>query len=189
MPSARLAALTLALALLLSLAGLAVLWCALSLAFSLYLALMVRWSESCRDDLLMDRLLQVVRQRQQQQQLQRQQRQAIGWTLVDLDGRRLWLEASRLEGFVRRCRQELELSAPCTLAELRRHWRRGSLRWHPDRGGDPQVWLRRLRAYEALCQLSGDPRASQLLRTIPPPLPAGSRRRLLGLRQRLRPGR
>jgi hypothetical protein len=176
-PMALPAALTLAFSLLLSLAGLVLLWGLLSAAFHLYLLLMVRLSESCRDALSSDRILEAARQRQQT--LQRRQRQALGWSLVDLDGRRRWLEASQLEPFARRCRQELELPAPCGLAELRRHWRRGSLRWHPDRGGDPQAWLRRLRAYEALCQLSGDRRASLLLRPVSQALPAVRRRRLL----------
>jgi hypothetical protein len=177
MPSARLAALTLALSLLLSIVGMVLLWGLLTAAFSLYLSLMVRLSESCRDGWTSDRILEAARLRQQA--VQRRQRQALGWTLVDLDGRCCWLEASQLDPFVRRCRQELELGAPCGLAELRRHWRRGSLRWHPDRGGDPQAWLRRLRAYEALRQLSGDPRASLLLRPRSRALPAVPRRRLL----------
>lgn len=50
-----------------------------------------------------------------------------------------------------RCCAELGLSDPC------------SLRWHPDQGGDPTAWLRRLRAYAALCQLNRDASARQLL--------------------------
>lgn len=179
---------TLAFALLLSLAGLALLWCGLAAGLSLYLALLDRWSEACRDSLASERMLQAAQQHQRQLEQQRRQRererrQQRGWTLVDPDGRRRWLDVTELEGFARLCRQELGLAAACGLRELRRHWRRRSLEWHPDRGGDPQAWLRRLRAYEALCQLAGDPR----LRLQPPALmlPAPLRRGGLFRRKRL----
>lgn len=45
---------------------------------------------------------------------------------------------------------------------MRQHWRRSSLRWHPDHGGDPDQWLRKQRAYDALRQLGGDTLASRL---------------------------
>jgi hypothetical protein len=54
-------------------------------------------------------------------------------------------------------------------------WRRSSLRWHPDQGGDHAAWLRRLRAYEALRQLGRDGSARQLVQALPPPLPAARR--------------
>ena len=80
-----------------------------------------------------------------QQQLQRS-----ALRLHDLDGRPLLLSEEELEGFQRRCLAELELPGPRSWAEIRRHWRRQSLIWHPDRGGDRLRWLRRQCAYEAL---------------------------------------
>ncbi len=161
-------------ALLLSLLGLAALWGMLRAGLALSLLLMDRWSQNCRDAIASERLQQ--QGQRQQQALNQQRRRRRGWSVVDLDGRTLALEASQLEPFAKLCRAELGLSGPCSVSELRRHWRRSSLRWHPDQGGDNAAWLRRLRAYEALRQLSRDASARQLVRTLPPPLPAVSRR-------------
>jgi hypothetical protein len=160
-------------ALLFSLLGLAALWGLLRAGLALYLLLMERWSQNCRDAITSERLQE--QGQRQQQALNRQRRRRHGWSLVDLDGRRLALEATELEPFARRCRAELGLSGPCSLSELRRHWRRSSLRWHPDQGGDHAAWLRRLRAYEALRQLGRDGSARQLVQALPPPLPAARR--------------
>lgn len=162
--------LTVVSALLLSLVGLAALWGLLGAGLHLYMVLMDRFSQSCRDSLASERLRQQAQHLQHRLQQQRQQR--LGWSLVDLDGRRLSLAFDQLDAFTQRCRSELGLQAPCSSQELRRHWRRSSMRWHPDQGGDPQAWLRRLRAYEALRQLEQDSRARQLLRPPPTALPA-----------------
>jgi len=149
--------------------GLTALWGLLSGGLSLSLHLLERWTQTCRDAITSERLQALGQRRQQALNRQRQRRR--GWSVVDLDGRTLALDASELETFVRRCRAELGLSGPCSLSELRRHWRRSSLRWHPDQGGDSETWLRRLRAYEALCQLGRDASARQLVKAMPPPLP------------------
>jgi hypothetical protein len=161
-------------ALLLSLLGLAALWGLLRAGLALYLLLMDRWSQNCRDAITSERLQE--QGQRHQQALNQQRRRRRGWSLVDLDGRTLALEAKELEPFARRCRAELGLSGPCSVSELRRHWRRSSLRWHPDQGGDNAAWLRRLRAYEALRQLGRDASARQLVQALPPPLPAVRRR-------------
>lgn len=160
-------------ALLFSLLGLAALWGLLRAGLALYLLLMERWSQNCRDAITSERLHE--QSQRQQQALNQQRRRRRGWSLVDLDGRTLALEAKELEPFARRCRAELGLSGPCSVSELRRHWRRSSLRWHPDQGGDHAAWLRRLRAYEALRQLGRDGSARQLVQALPPPLPAARR--------------
>jgi hypothetical protein len=160
-------------ALLFSLLGLAALWGLLRAGLALYLLLMERWSQNCRDAITSERLQE--QGQRQQQALNQQRRRRRGWSLVDLDGRTLALEAKELEPFARRCRAELGLSGPCSVSELRRHWRRSSLRWHPDQGGDHAAWLRRLRAYEALRQLGRDGSARQLVQALPPPLPAARR--------------
>lgn len=163
-------------ALLLSLLGLAALRGLLGGGLSLCLHLLEHWTQSCRDAITSERLQAQGQRRQQALSRQRQRRR--GWWLADLNGRRVWLELNQLEPFSQRCRAELGLSTPCSFSELRRHWRRSSLRWHPDQGGDTAAWLRRLRAYEALCQLSRDASARQLVRALPPPLPAASRLRV-----------
>lgn len=70
--------------------------------------------------------------------------------VVDLDGQVCWLLPEELRAFQRSCWAELELAEGSTWAVVRRHWRRSSLRWHPDHGGDSAIWLRKQRAYEAL---------------------------------------
>ena len=95
--------------------------------------------------------------------------------VVDLDGQVCWLLPEELRAFQRSCWAELELAEGSTWALVRRHWRRSSLRWHPDHGGDPLVWLRKQRAYEAL------KRARSQAKDMPPrqaqPKQLGGRRR------------
>lgn len=155
-------------ALLLTVVGLALLWLSVSGAMKLVMLLLDRATQACRDTIMIERLHDHAQARQSSLNAARQKRQ--GWSLTDLDGQRRWLERSQLAGFTRSCRLELELSDPCSWSELRRHWRRSSLRWHPDHGGDPANWLRKQRAYDALRQLSRDASASPLARTVQPAL-------------------
>jgi hypothetical protein len=101
-----------------------------------------------------DQLLQQVRWRelelQREQQAARQRRQQPAVAVVDLEGNRRRLSLDDVATFRRRCFEELELPEGCDWAAVRRFWRRGTLHWHPDRGGDPAQWLRKRRAYEAL---------------------------------------
>ncbi len=163
--------------LVLSLLGLAALWWIINLGISLTMALLDRATAYCRDGLAVERIRLQAREHQRllDAMARQRRRQHQGWCLVDLDGRKRWLERDQLEGFARSCWLELGLAAPCSPSELRRHWRRGSLRWHPDQGGDPEAWLRRLRAYEALRQLGRDASARTLVRAQPPPLPSARR--------------
>jgi len=104
-----------------------------------------------------DQLLRRVRWREQELQLeqlavrQRRQRQVIA--VVDLEGSRRRLSLEEVAPFRRHCCDELGLPEISDWPSVRRFWRRGSLHWHPDRGGDPALWLRKRRAYEALDQL------------------------------------
>ena len=160
--------------LLFTLVGLAALWLGISLAISLTLALMDRATQYCRDGLAVDRIHSQAREHQHRLNTLRRRRQ--GWCFTNLDGRKQWFERDQLEVFARSCWLELGLSGPCSLSELRRHWRRSILRWHPDHGGDNAAWLGRLRAYEALRQLGRDAGARQLVQAMPAPLPAVRRR-------------
>ena len=45
---------------------------------------------------------------------------------------------------------ELGLPPGSSWSEIRDHWRRQVVRWHPDRGGDLQLWHQRLAAYRLL---------------------------------------
>jgi hypothetical protein len=47
------------------------------------------------------------------------------------------------------CR-ELGVDPGSSWASIRNAWRRGLLQWHPDAGGDPEHWHRRLAAYSLL---------------------------------------
>ncbi|MBD2549763.1 hypothetical protein H6G65_09235 [Microcystis elabens FACHB-917] len=141
---------------------------------SAYLALMDRLTQASRDCIASERFQQ--RAQEQQRTLTEALRRQRGWSITDLDGQRRWLELTQLASFQQSCYGELELQQGCSWAELRRHWRRNSLRWHPDHGGDPNQWLRKQRAYDALRQLGGDTLASRLVRggasrrsLLPPP--------------------
>jgi len=170
-------------AFLITVIGLAALWLLISVGLDLVLALIDRATQSCRDELAVERIQRQAQAHQHNLQAARQKRQ--GWSLTDLDGQRRWLERSQLNGFTRLCRQELGLSQACSLGELRRHWRRSSLHWHPDHGGDPANWLRKQRAYEALRQLGRDPAASGLDRPLPPVLQRAMGRSSLRTRWRI----
>jgi len=95
--------------------------------------------------------------------------------VVDLEGEVCWLLPEELRAFQRNCWAELELAEGSAWSVVRQHWRRSSLRWHPDHGGDPLVWLRKQRAYEAL------KRARSKAKETPPrqaqPRQLGGRRR------------
>lgn len=86
--------------------------------------------------------------------------------LTDLNGKPLLLEEGQIPAFHRLCCRELGLPAGSGWTQIRSHWRRQSLRWHPDHGGDVDIWLRKNRAYEALRSLQ-----SQRRPWLPPPLP------------------
>jgi len=108
--------------------------------------------ERSRAEVLGDRILGMAALREEALHRARQERlrQQLAIRLHDLDGRPLLLMQEEVAAFRRRCLSELELSDTASWGEVRRHWRRSSLRWHPDRGGDRRQWLRKQRAYESL---------------------------------------
>ncbi|MFM8276233.1 MAG: hypothetical protein ACKN89_04425 [Cyanobium sp.] len=146
-----------ALLLALAIAALALLllWAVAALGWWLLGAVFDPLLERSREDLTRQRILQtaLLREQAREQLSLLRQRQRSALRLYDLDGRPLLLLEDELEAFQQRCLAELELPAPCAWPEIRRHWRRQSLIWHPDRGGDRLRWLRRQRAYEALKDL------------------------------------
>lgn len=110
--------------------------------------------QSLQERLHGDLLLRQVRWREQEllleQEAARRRRHQPVVAVVDLEGSRRRLSLEEVAAFRRRCCAELELPEGCDWTSVRRFWRRGSLQWHPDRGGDPAQWLRKRRAYEAL---------------------------------------
>jgi hypothetical protein len=71
---------------------------------------------------------------------------------TDLNGQPVYLTLVEQGLFRRECLMCMGL-APVerpTKKQVRSHWRKNVIRWHPDQGGDGQQWLVRLRAYEAL---------------------------------------
>jgi hypothetical protein len=106
--------------------------------------------ESSRMSVQQERILRhhelLERHRQERARQLARQRHRV----VDLNGQVCWLLPDELRGFLRSCWVELELAEGSAWSVVRQHWRRSSLRWHPDHGGDPVVWLRKQRAYEAL---------------------------------------
>jgi len=105
---------------------------------------------------LQTRRVQQHHQQLEQALLQRQQwtsERALQRSVVGLDGKRRLLARHEWDGFLSRCLQELELEEELpnlSWEQVRQHWRRQSLIWHPDRGGAVAAWLRKQRAYEGL---------------------------------------
>jgi hypothetical protein len=131
-----------------------------ALLLGLWALIMGGWWLALR---LIDPLLERSRTSVQQERILRhhqaleRQRQALArdrdrqrLQVVDLDGQVCWLLPEQIPAFHRRCWAELGLPEGSPWPVVRQHWRRSSLRWHPDHGGDPALWLRKQRAYGAL---------------------------------------
>lgn len=74
------------------------------------------------------------------------------YRFTDLNGQTVYLTVAEQKIFKTECIISLGLALvePFTKAEVRNHWRKNVINWHPDQGGDVDQWLVRLRAYEAL---------------------------------------
>ena len=105
-----------------------------------------------------ERILRGLAAWQQQRQLLAQHRSRQRRLVVDLDGQHCWMLPEEIQSFHQCCWAELGLAASSPWPLVRRQWRRSSLRWHPDHGGDPATWLRKQRAYEALKNAVSQPR-------------------------------
>ncbi len=80
-----------------------------------------------------------------QERLQRESKR-----FVTPDGRTVSLDLEGQRRLLWCCLEELELPNNASWKEIKRGWRKQVLHWHPDRGGDPETWLIKLRSYEAL---------------------------------------
>jgi len=128
---------------------LVVLWVVLDRALWLSMRMFDPLLERSRHALEQERILRQLAARQLLQ-AQAQAREQQRTRVVDLDGRQRWLLPEELRVFQGRCWAELGLATGTPWPMVRRQWRRRSLAWHPDQGGDPADWLRKQRAYEAL---------------------------------------
>ena len=157
-------------------AVLAGLWLLILAAWWLTLRLLDPLLERSRDALQRERIQRRIQDWERHRQGLLRQREARLQRVVDLDGEVRWLSPEQMQGFLRCCWSELELAEGSRWSLVRQQWRRRSLRWHPDHGGDTALWLRKQRAYEALRLLQNRPR-DWLPAPLPPLLSARRARR------------
>lgn len=69
---------------------------------------------------------------------------------VTPEGRTVTLDLEGQRQLIWRCLDELGLPNTASWLEIKSGWRKQVFKWHPDRGGDPEIWLVKLRSYEAL---------------------------------------
>ncbi len=72
---------------------------------------------------------------------------------VTPSGQTVLLDSLEQLSLKRNCLEELHLNPNANWPAIKKAWRRQALIYHPDRGGDQGIWLRKLRAYEALEQM------------------------------------
>jgi len=133
------------------------LWVLILAGWWLTLRLIDPLLERSRTAVQQERILRHHQAIAQQRQAMARQRERQRRRVVDLDGQVRWLLPEEIQAFQRRCWSELELAEGSSWAVVRQHWRRNSLRWHPDHGGDPAIWLRKQRAYGALDSARAQP--------------------------------
>jgi len=157
-------------------AVLAALWLLILAGLWLTLRLLDPLLERSRDALRRARIQRRHQDWERHRQALAQQRESQLQRVVDLDGQVRWLQPEQMRAFLRRCWSELELAEGSGWGQVRRQWRRTSLRWHPDHGGDPATWLRKQRAYEALKNAREQTGLLRSPRAEPPRISARSRR-------------
>ena len=122
-------------------------------AWKVFLAIAARSIDSVRDRGQVDkvvvnhnRLLYLIAQERKRKITEQKDR------FTDLNGQTVYLTVTEQKIFKTECIISLGLALvkPFTKAEVRNHWRKNVMNWHPDQGGDVDQWLVRLRAYEAL---------------------------------------
>jgi len=125
-------------------------------AWRIFLALAARSIDSVRDRGQVDqvvvnhnRLLFLIEQERKRKVTEQKYR------FTDLNGQAVYLTLVEQGLFRRECLMCLGLAAAerPKKKQVRNHWRKNVIRWHPDQGGDGQQWLVRLRAYEALMEM------------------------------------
>jgi hypothetical protein len=118
-----------------------------------------RLLESARDVIKQEHINKLQDLREQQQRKLREElasAKARGTTrrrFVTPAGKTVDLDILEQHSLRRNCLEELNLNPDANWSSIKKAWRRQALVCHPDRGGDQDVWLRKLRAYEALEQM------------------------------------
>ena len=115
--------------------------------------------EQARDGVKTENVRRILGQQQHQreawrlQQRAAQERQGPTKRMVTPEGTTVVLDLPGQRQLIWSCCAELDLPPSSTWKEIKKGWRKQVFKWHPDRGGDPETWLRKLRSYEALEQL------------------------------------
>ena len=122
-------------------------------AWQAFLALASKTIDGVRDRGQVDqvaanynRLLYLIEQERKRKEAEQKAR------FTDLNGQPVYLTLVEQVFFRRECLVTLGLvpAEKPKKKQVRSHWRKNVIRWHPDQGGDGDQWLVRLRAYEAL---------------------------------------
>lgn len=173
-------------ALLGTIALLLALWALFLVGWWLALRLIDPLLERSRASLQQERILRHHQALERQRLALERQRADQRRRVVDLDGQPQWLSPTAYQAFQQRCWAELGLAAGSPWPVVRQHWRRSSLSWHPDHGGDGALWLRKQRAYEALKRARAH--GQGLVASLVLPAQLVGRRRFRPWRRRSRPG-
>lgn len=160
------------------------LWLSILAGWWLTLRLLDPLLERSRDALRTERILRRHQDWERHRQTLALQSDSPLQRVVDLDGQVRWLSAEQMRSFLRLCWSELELPEGSGWSLVRQQWRRSSLRWHPDHGGDPAIWLRKQRAYEALSSAREQTSMFRSGRAEPPRISARRLRRRWSRRRR-----
>lgn len=97
--------------------------------------------------------LRAEQQRRQQVVAAAKARELSRRKFVTPSGQTVLLDSLEQLSLKRNCLEELHLNSNANWPAIKKAWRRQALIYHPDRGGDQGLWLRKLRAYEALEQM------------------------------------
>lgn len=125
-------------------------------AWQVFLVLSFKGIEGVRDrcqiaqvSMNHNRMLYLIEQERRRKQAEQKAR------FTDLNGQPVYLTLLEQGVFRRECLVCLGLdpAARPKTKQLRSHWRKHVISWHPDHGGNTQQWLMRLRAYEALMEM------------------------------------
>lgn len=118
-----------------------------------------RLLEMARDIIKQEHIHKLQDLREEQQRIQRavlaaaRAREASRRKFVTPSGQTVVLDIMGQSSLKSNCLEELHLSPDANWPTIKKAWRCQALLYHPDRGGNPSIWLRKLRAYEALEQM------------------------------------
>ena len=115
--------------------------------------------ELARDIIRHDSISALQRRKTEQMRLLRELQEAKKFrnsrkkSFVTPSGKKVILDVLEQNHLKYICLQELRIEANANWETIKKAWRKQAKIYHPDRGGSQAMWLRKLRAYEALEQL------------------------------------